>query len=127
MNTRYRNLTAGEIEQLERAGNYAEDWSVIRVADPFCVKCLRNNSLEGEVVLGANPTILNSTLRNCTVGDNANIREVRLLANYILGDNVVLFNIGEMVGGGKSKALEVMNENGGRAILPFAGRTIGDA
>ena len=127
MNTRYRNLTAGEIEQLERAGNYAEDWSVIRVADPFCVKCLRNNSFEGEVVLGANPTILNSTLRNCTVGDSANIREVRLLANYTLGDNAVLFNIGEMAGGGKPKALEVMNENGGRAILPFAGMTIGDA
>ena len=127
MNTRYRNLTAGEIEQLERAGNYAEDWSVIRVADPFCVKYLRNNSFEGEVSLGANPTILNSTLRNCTVGDNANIREVRLLTNYTLGDNAVLFNIGEMVGGGNPKALEVMNENGGRAILPFAGMTIGDA
>ena len=127
MNTRYRNLTKGEIEQLERAGNYAEDWSAIRVADSFCVKCLRNNSFEGEVALGANPTILNSTLRNCTIGDDANIRDVRLLSNYTLGDNTLLFNIGEMVGGGKPKALEVMNENGGRAILPFAGMTIGDA
>ena len=127
MNTRYRNLTSGEIEQLERAGNYADDWSAIRVADPFCVERLRNNSLEGEVTMGAQPTVVNSTLRNCTVGDNADIREVRMLANYVLGDNALLFNIGEMVGGGKPKALEVMNENGGRAILPFPGMTIGDA
>ena len=127
MDTRYRNLTSGEIEQLERAGNYAEDWSAVKVADPFCADCLRNNSFEGEVSLGARPTVVNSTLRNCSVGANANIREVRMLANYSLGDNAVLFNIGEMVGGGKPKALEVMNENGGRAILPFAGMTIGDA
>ena len=127
MNTRYRNLTSGEIEQLERAGNYADDWSAIRVADPFCVERLRNNSLEGEVTMGAQPTVVNSTLRNCTVGDNADIREVRMLANYVLGDNALLFNIGEMVGGGKPKALEVMNENGGRAIIPFPGMTIGDA
>jgi hypothetical protein len=127
MDTRYRNLTSGEIEQLERAGNYAEDWSAVKVADPFCADCLRNNCFEGEVSLGARPTVVNSTLRNCSVGANANIREVRMLANYSLGDNAVLFNIGEMVGGGKPKALEVMNENGGRAILPFAGMTIGDA
>ncbi len=127
MNTRYRNLTSGEIEQLERAGNYADDWSAIRVADPFCVERLRNNSFEGEVTMGAQPTVVNSTLHNCTVGNNADIREVRMLANYVLGDNALLFNIGEMVGGGKPKALEVMNENGGRAIRPFPGMTIGDA
>ena len=127
MNTRYRNLTSGEIEQLELAGNYADDWSAIRVADPFCVERLRNNSFEGKVTMGAQPTVVNSTLRNCTVGDNADIREVRMLANYVLGDNALLFNIGEMVGGGKPKPLEVMNENGGRAITPFPGMTIGDA
>ena len=53
MSTRYRKLTASEIEQLERAGNYAEDWSAILVADPFCVECLRNNTFDGEVHLGA--------------------------------------------------------------------------
>ena len=106
----YRNLLPSEIEQLERQGNYAEDWSTVRVADPFCVKQVRN-----------------STLCNCTLGANVTIRDVRLLSNYTLGDNVTLFNIGEMTGGGTPKALEVMNENGGRAILPFAGMTIGDA
>ena len=127
MDNRYRDLTQSEIEQLERAGNYAADWSAIRVADPFCASSLRNNSFEGRVTLGARPTVINSTLRNCSVGAGADIRDVRLLSDYVLGDCVTLFNIGEMTGGGRLHALEVMNENGGRAIVPFAGMTIGDA
>ncbi|MCR5589112.1 MAG: DUF4954 family protein [Bacteroidales bacterium] len=107
----YRNLTAAEIEQLERQGNYAEDWSTVRVAEPFRAASVRNSTFEGHVALGANVTI----------------RDVRLLSDYTLGANVTLFNIGEMTGGGTPKPLEVMNENGGRAILPFAGMTIGDA
>ena len=106
----YRNLLPGEIAQLERQGNYSEDWSTVQVADPFLVNQVRN-----------------STLRNCTLGANVTIRDVRLLSDYTLGDNVTLFNIGEMTGGGMPKPLEVMNENGGRAIRPFAGMTIGDA
>lgn len=106
----YRNLTPSEIEQLERQGNYSDDWSTVMVADPFCVKNVRN-----------------STILNCTLGANVSIRDVHMLSDYTLGDNVTLFNIGEMVGGGERKSLEVMNENGGRAILPFAGMTIGDA
>ena len=106
----YRNLLPGEIAQLKRQGNYSEDWSTVQVADPFLVNQVRN-----------------STLRNCTLGANVTIRDVRLLSDYTLGDNVTLFNIGEMTGGGMPKPLEVMNENGGRAIRPFAGMTIGDA
>ena len=106
----YRNLLPGEIAQLERQGNYSEDWSTVQVADPFLANQVRN-----------------STLRNCTLGANVTIRDVRLLSDYTLGDNVTLFNIGEMTGGGMTKPLEVMNENGGRAIRPFAGMTIGDA
>ena len=110
MTQQYRNLTPAEIEQLERQGNYSDDWSTVRVADPFCIKNVRN-----------------TTFRNCVLGANATIRDVRLLSDYTLGDNVTLFNIGEMTGGGTPKPLEVMNENGGRAILPFAGMTIGEA
>ena len=110
MTQQYRNLTPAEIEQLERQGNYSDEWSTVRVADPFCIKNVRN-----------------TTFRNCVLGANATIRDVRLLSDYTLGDNVTLFNIGEMTGGGTPKPLEVMNENGGRAILPFAGITIGEA
>ena len=143
MDTRYRNLTAGEIEQLQRAGNNAEDWSAIRVADPFCVECLRNNTFDGTVHLGAvenaktvdgdltlREGIYNSMLRNTTVGDHPTIHNVRMLSNYSLGDNVLLFNIEEMTCTSDPHDvawLEPMNENGGRRLLPFGDMRIGDA
>ena len=52
MNIRYRDLTPSEIEQLELAGNCAEDWSAVKVADPFCADCLRGNTFDGQVRLG---------------------------------------------------------------------------
>ncbi|MBP5542076.1 MAG: DUF4954 family protein [Bacteroidales bacterium] len=143
MNTRYRNLTEGEIEQLERAGNYAEDWSAIHVTDLFCVECLRNNYFDGEVRLGAvenaktadgdltlREGIYNSTLSNVTVGDHPTIHNVRMLSNYTLGDNVLLFNIEEMTCTSDPHDigwLEPMNENGGRRLLPYGDMRIGDA
>ena len=50
---KYRNLTSSEIDQLERLGNWADDWSAVQVAEPFCAECLRGNSFEGAVRLGA--------------------------------------------------------------------------
>ena len=143
METRYRNLSTAEVEQLERAGNYAEEWSAIQVADPFCVDCLRNNTFEGPVKLGplepARMTdgdlslregIYNSTLCNVTVGAHAAIHNVRMLSGYTLGEKVLLFNIDEMTCTSDPKEvawMEPMNENGGRRLLPFSGMTIGDA
>ena len=143
MSTRYRKLTASEIEQLERAGNYAEDWSAILVADPFCVECLRNNTFDGKVYLGAltqgkmqegdltlREGVYNSCLCNVTVGDHAAIHNVHMLSGYTLGNHVVLFNIDEMTCTADAHEvawMEPMNENGGRRLLPFSGMTIGDA
>ena len=139
----YRNLSTAEVEQLERAGNCAEEWSAIQVADPFCVDCLRNNTFEGPVKLGplepARMTdgdlslregIYNSTLCNVTVGTHAAIHNVRMLSGYTLGEKVLLFNIDEMTCTSDPKEvawMEPMNENGGRRLLPFSGMTIGDA
>ena len=143
MDTRYRNLTRSEIKKLERAGNCAEDWSAIQVADPFCVDCLRNNTFDGEVRLGVieckkvshgdltlREGLYDSSLCNVTVGDHPAIYHVRMLGGYTLGDNVLLFNVEEMTctaDPAKVAWLEPMNENGGRRILPFSGMTIGDA
>lgn len=143
MEPRYRSLTASEIEQLERSGNSAEDWSAVQVADPFSVSCLHGNCFDGEVRLGAlqpgrvhdgdlslREGIYNSVLANVTVGDHAAIHNVHMLSNYVVGDNVLLFNVDEMTCTADPKAvawLEPMNENGGRRILPFSGMTIGDA
>ena len=143
METRYRNLTQAEIEQLERSGNYAEEWSAVKVADPFCVACLRGNTFDGEVRIGAvenrkvrdgelllHEGIYHSTLADCTLGDHPAVHNVHMLGGYTVGDNVMLFNIEEMTcttDPHKVAWLEPMNENGGRRILPFSGMTIGDA
>ena len=139
----YRNLTAAEIAQLERQGNCAEDWSTVRVAEPFCAECVRNSTFEGAVSLGAienrkhtdealtlREGIYNSTLADVTVGENPVIHNVRMLSGYTLGNQVTLFNVEEMTCTAdphKVAWLEPMNENGGRRLLPFCGMTIGDA
>ncbi len=139
----YRNLTAVEIAQLERQGNCAEDWSTVRVAEPFCAECVRNSTFEGAVSLGAienrkhtdealtlREGIYNSTLADVTVGENPVIHNVRMLSGYTLGNQVTLFNVEEMTCTAdphKVAWLEPMNENGGRRLLPFCGMTIGDA
>ncbi|MBR1549129.1 MAG: DUF4954 family protein [Bacteroidales bacterium] len=156
MTNNYRNLTAAEIAQLERQGNYCRDWSLVRVGAPFAAECVRNSTFEGAVSLGAleaggctndslhlSEGIYNSMLRNVAVGDHTAIHNVRFLADYTIGDRCLLFNIGEMMVEQKVGAwqdndgkvytvapnawLEPMNENGGRRILPFVGMTIGDA
>ena len=138
---KYRKLTTAEIERLERQGNCAEDWSTVQVAESFSAECVRNSTFEGAVSLGIiensrhtdgalslREGIYNSTLSNTIVGDHPVIHNVRMLSNYTVGNNVLLFNIDEMTCDPTHPAwLEPMNENGGRRILPFGGMTIGDA
>jgi hypothetical protein len=139
----YRNLTPQEVDQLERQGNIAEDWSTVQVAEPFCAECIRNSTFEGAVSLGSiekckhtegdltlREGIYNSALSNSTVGNHPVIHNVHMLSGYMLGDNVVLFNIEEMTCTSdphKVAWLEPMNETGGRRLLPFSGMTIGEA
>ena len=139
----YRNLTTAEIEQLERQGNIAEDWSTVRVAEPFCAECIRNSTFEGAVSLGSIESckhtegdltlregIYNSALSNSTVGNHPVIHNVHMLSGYVVGNNVLLFNVEEMTCTSDPHGvawLEPMNENDGRRILPFSGMTIGDA
>ena len=143
MTTQYRKLSRDEIERLERQGNDAEDWGSVLVSEPFCVESVRNNTFEGAVTLGAIASahhtdeglmlregIYRSTLRDAIVGDHPTIHNVGMLSGYVLGDNVLLFNVEEMTAATDPHQLawlEPMNENGGRKILPFSGMTIGDA
>jgi hypothetical protein len=136
-----RPLTPAEIEQLERQGNCAEDWSALRVAEPFCPECIRNSTFMGAVSLGsierrrrtdgalALPEgIYGSTLADVVLGNHPTVHNVRMMSRYTVGDDVLLFNIDEMTAAPEEPAwLEPMNENGGRRIMPFAGMTIGDA
>ena len=143
MKRQYRNLTATEVEQLERQGNCAGNWMSVMVTDVFDASCLRNNNFEGDIRLGdissrrvdkgnmpLHEGIYNSSLVNCTVGDRPLIRNVQMLCGYTIGNDVTLQNIDEMSCTADPHRLawmEPMNENGGRRLLPFPGMTVGEA
>ena len=147
-NTRWRSLTSAEIEALLRNGNYCSNWNNFLVSDPFDPALIRGSNFYGLVRLGtlcANllkyhdfyiPSgIRNSTIISCDIGDNAAIQDCAYISHYIVGDNCILFCINEMqttnhakFGCGAIKDgedenvrvwIEVMNEAGGRPILPF--------
>ena len=140
MKDNYRQLTQEEVATLERLGNSCDDWARVSVSDVFTATHLRGNTFMGDIRLGdiaagearcggfkLQEGIVNSTLSDVTIGNHPAIRDVHMLEGYTIGDNAVLFNIGEMSCDGDIEKLEVMNENGNRSIIPFAGMTIGDA
>lgn len=139
----YRTLSAAEIAQLLSQGNVADDWSLVEVADPFDVSCVRSTTFRGHVFLGSlergERSVLGrtvpegitcSTLRNVVVGAHTAIHHVCLLDGYHLGSGVTLFNIGSMTCRADVEGLEwlePMNENGQRRLLPCVGMRVGDA
>jgi len=152
----YRSLTSEEIEVLVKNNNTAESWDNIRVTGNFDANLVRSCEFWGQVYLGdltANflqynelrlPVGLqNSTIISCHIGNNVVLRNVHHISHYIVGNEVILVNIDEMItvdhakfGNGIVKEgededvriwLEVGNENGGRRVLPFAGMLPADA
>lgn len=152
----WRHLRASEIEILVKNNNTCHDWESLLVADPFNPHLVKNCEFWGMVRIGRLEEVLlehhelkipagiaNSLLISCDLGDNVAIRNVRYLAHFIVGDNVILFNVDEMnttnhakFGNGILKdgepeahrvTLELMNEVGGRSVLPFDGMLPADA
>ncbi len=152
----YRQLSAYEIEVLVRNRNTSDDWNKILVSDAFNPELVKNCKFYGLVRIGKlEPYCLafsdlkvpvglyNSTIISCDFGDNVCIDNVNYLSHYILGNEVIITNVNELIttnhakfGNGIIKQgesesiriwLEVCNENGGRKILPFNGMLPGDA
>ncbi len=152
----YRQLSAYEIEVLVRNRNTAENWSKILVSDAFNPELVKNCKFFGLVRIGklepyylefsdlkALVGLYNSTIISSDFGDNVVIDNVNFLSNYIIGNEVIITNVNELVtsnyakfGNGILKEgedesrriwLELCNENGGRKIIPFDGMTTGDA
>jgi hypothetical protein len=152
----YRRLSAYEIEVLVRNGNTSEDWNNILVSDAFNAELVKNCKFYGLVRIGklepfclgfsdlkAPVGIYNSTIISCDFGDNVVIDNVNYLSHYIIGSEVIITNVNEMVttnhakfGNGILKQdepedvriwVELCNENTGRRILPFDGMEAGDA
>jgi carbonic anhydrase/acetyltransferase-like protein (isoleucine patch superfamily) len=153
---RFRALTAHEIEVLVKNDNKADSWNDITVGKDFDPNRVKNCHFHGRIRIGAlQPFFLefhdlklpvglyNSTIVSCDISDNVVIKNVDYLAHYIIGNEVILFNINEMhstnhakFGNGILKEgepesvrihLEICNENGGRSVLPFDGMLPADA
>ncbi len=127
-----------EVAQLSTLRNTAEDWSRIRVADGFDPRRVCNCDFRGEIILGKfeNRVLLadgvevvagvsNSTLVNCVVGHNAVVRDVRLLANYVVAADAVVVDCGRItcaagVTFGNGARVPIALEGGGREVEVFA-------
>ncbi len=152
----YRCLSAYEIEMLVRNGNTSDDWNKILVSDSFNPELVKNCKFYGLVRIGkldpiclgfsdlkAPVGLYNSTIISCDFGDNVVIENVSCLSHYIIGTEVIITNVNELVttnhakfGNGILKQgeeediriwIEICNENTGRKIMPFNGMLPGDA
>lgn len=153
---RFRPLKKEEIESLIKNNNSAESWDQILVTDQFDPNLVKNCEFWGLVRIGdLTPAFLeaddlrlpvglyNSTIISCDFGDHVAVRNVSHISHYVVGDRCVLFELDELVvtanakfGNGVVKEgeseddrvwIELANENGNRAILPFAGILPADA
>jgi NDP-sugar pyrophosphorylase family protein len=144
----WRRLASGEIETLAKNGNHCQDWNTVLVSDPFDADLIRSSNFYGLVRIGPLvPLLLKhhdfcvpagiraSTIVSCDIGGGTAIQDCSGISHYIIGDNCILSNIGEMqttnhskFGNGAIKDgededvrvwIDVMNEAGGRSILPF--------
>lgn len=152
----YRQLSAYEIEVLVRNRNTSDNWNNLLVSDAFNAELVKNCKFYGLVRIGKlEPFSLefsdlrvpvglyNSTIISCDFGDNVVIDNVNYLSHYIIGSEVVVVNVNELVTTDYAKFgigiikegepesgriwLELCNENGGRKIIPFNGMLAGDA
>ena len=152
----WRHLRADEIETLVKNAVTCDDWDSIFVTDHFAPHLVKHSEFSGVVRIGRLDNVIlehhelqmpvgitNSLIISCDVGDNVAIHHVRYLAHYIIGDNTMLLNIDEMhttnhakFGNGIVKDgepekvrvwVDLMNENGGRAVMPFDGMIPADA
>jgi len=154
--SRFRHLNAHEIEILVRNRNSCDDWNHLLVSEAFNPDLVKNCKFFGLVRIGKLESfylefndlrmpvgLYNSIIINCDFGDNVVIDNVNYMAYYIIGNEVIITNVHEMSTTSHSKFgngiltegepediriwMEICNENGGRAVIPFEGMLPGDA
>ena len=152
----WRNLKSREMELLIRNYNFCTNWDKFLVSDPFDPSLIRNSHFYGLVRIGSLRNVLlqyhdfcipagirNSTIISCDIGNDVAIQDCSYISHYIINDCCILSRIDEMqttnhakFGSGAIKDgeeenvrtwIEVMNEAGGRSILPFPEMLSADA
>ncbi|MFI3292144.1 MAG: DUF4954 family protein [Rikenellaceae bacterium] len=101
---KYYGLTPSQISTLQSRGCSAESWEAVKVSKNFVEEQLFGARFEGYVFVGEGAKIINSTIKNYIIGDNARVESVHRLecrSKSCFGNGV---------------EVAVINENGGRAI-----------
>jgi len=152
----WRKINEDEIKTLINNGSYCSNWDNFLVSDPFDPELIHDSNFYGLVRIGSLQKVFlkhndfcipagirNTTLISCDAGDNAAIQNCSYISNYIIGNNVILSEVNELqttnhakFGNGVLKDgededvrvwIDVMNEAGGRSILPFEDMIAADA
>jgi hypothetical protein len=153
---RWRHLRPEEIKRLVNNNNTADNWENILVSNEFNPDIIRDTEFFGLVRIGALRDVIlqhhdlqvpagitKSRIISCDIGDDTAIHDVRYLAHYIIGNRCILASIDEMhttnhakFGNGILKDgededvrvwIDIMNETGGRKVIPFDGMIPADA
>ncbi|GAB1456640.1 DUF4954 family protein [Spirochaetota bacterium] len=152
----YRPLRPLDLEILIKNGNRCSDWSKVLVREPFDATLVRNSEFAGLVRIGRLERVVlehhdmmipagisDSRIISCDIGDECAVHACNYLAHYVIGDRCILMNNNEIHvtdhakwGNGIVKEgepedvrvwLDLMNEAGGRSVLPFDGMICADA
>lgn len=132
-----RSLRTPEVQQLQRQGNSAEDWSRVRAAEDFDASRVWNSHFLGHVLLGSfvrkvavdglevPAGVYGSRVANCVIGHDALVQDVKLLNRYVVGVDAVLFDCGSITcdtrtAFGNGAVLSLGLECGGRDVPVFA-------
>lgn len=152
----YRLLSDSEREILIKNGNSSQSWDLIRVHEYFNPRFVCQCRFFGEVYIGALKEgfvehegfslpigIYNSTIINCAIGHYSSINLLHYCSNYDIGSQVIIHNTGEIrcdksarFGNGSIfpgdlsedyRWIDLVNETGGRKVLPFSSMNSSDA
>ncbi len=152
----FRPLQPDEIAALERGGSTAEDWRLVLVREPFEPARVRHCRFEGLVRIGTFGSdqleaeglrlaagLAESTIIDCDIGNGCGITHARYLARIVIGDGVMIQDVGRMLttaaarfghGGllaGEAEAdrrwTQVASATGRRALAAFPGMLPADA
>ncbi len=101
---KFRNLTIDEIRELTIAGSWSEDWSRVKIADPFHIEYVRSCRFGGDIFIESGAHLFDSTIINYHIGAEAQvISTVRMECRH-----------SSTFGNGVDVA--TVNENGGRMV-----------
>ncbi|MCL2214321.1 MAG: DUF4954 family protein [Treponema sp.] len=152
----WRKLKPAEKETLINNRNNCSNWDIFLVSDPFEPSLVRDSNFYGLIRIGSLQNVVlkhhdfcvpagirSSTIISCDIGDNTAVQNCAYISHYIIGNNVILSEVNELqttnhakFGNGAVKDgedeevrvwIDVMNEAGGRSILPFESMIAADA